>query len=241
MDKSLLNQVQSDEREQDDIALAKNGMNMKNVKLKVLQFFPALALIMKRTKVVDTGASTPGGIAATDGAEIKFNASFMASESEDEQAGTYFHELEHINRGDTNKEWSKELNVATDAVINEKGRNNGFAFKGGINIPNAIQIGAEKLQEILVSLRTFIRKDAELAKAEDAKQSQRAEFKNEHEQFTEENLRQAIFGDHGMWNRAIKYLEYKKEQIKNDFSKFARALPKDKQKDDLTDNNMVLA
>lgn len=240
MDKSLLNQVQSDEREQDDIALAKNGMNMKNVKLKVLQFFPALALIMKRTKVVDTGASTPGGIAATDGAEIKFNASFMAGESEDEQAGTYFHELEHINRGDTNKEWSKELNEATDAVINEKARNSGFALKGGINIPNAIQIGSKKLYEILVSLRSFVRKDAESIQVADSRQSQRAELKNEQEQFTEENLQQAIFGDHDMWTRAMKYLEHKKTQVKSDFSKFANAL-QDKQKDDLTDNNMVLA
>jgi len=213
MKKSLLDQVQSDEREQDDIALAKGGMNLKAAKLKVLQFFPSLSSIMKRTKVVDKGGSTSGGVAATNGDSVMFNASRMANYCESKQAGIYAHELKHIERGDTNKDWSQEFNEGTDAVINEEVRASGLKLDGCIDIPNAREYGAEKIRDILVKIRAFIRKDAQKAEMDSAEGKQQG-YKRKEEHFTEENLNDAIFGEHSMWYRAMDYLAFKEKQVK---------------------------
>jgi len=217
MDKSLLNQVQSDEREKDDIALAKNGMNLKKAKLKVLQRFASLASIMKNTKVVDTGSSTPGGIAATDGAQIKFNASRTSGFSEDTQAGILAHELKHIERGDTNKTWSRELNIATDAVINEEVTKSGLRLEGCVDIPNAIDMGADKIHDILIRIKSFLMKDKQKTDNAhaDIDQAEHLEHKHKDEQFTEEDMQKAIFGNHSMWHKALDYLAHKEQQVTN--------------------------
>jgi predicted metal-dependent peptidase len=189
-----------------DEEMKKNGIDSAKVKLRVVKHFPSLESVLKKAPIENTGS----GIGHTNGTKISLNASRLSGESEQEQAAVTAHEAMHIERDDMSKGSGKNhklWNIASDAVINAEIAAGGLATKlGAVKIPNAKELGAQKIYDILAKINKYVKEDMESDNKEKDNKAKGIVT------FTQEEATAAIFGNAGAWQKGLDYIKYKDKQ-----------------------------
>jgi hypothetical protein len=192
---------------QDDKIVASNDtvkQNLMKIKKKTLLKLPFLESILKRINIFDRGASTHGGLAATDGNTVEINGGAVVNDTE---TGVFAlaHEAKHIEKNDVSKMSSysdkRVANIAADALINEDLKNSNITTdKPVVQIAGANAYGADKLYNIITETAQFIANDIWLGKKPAVTQTE---------------LNNSVFGNHELWNRVVSYHAEKTRQLQN--------------------------
>ena len=134
---------------------------LQNVKRLMIARYPRFAGEIANANL-KFKTDLPYHTAATDGKNIYFDPSYLASLSDDDKLFIIAHELMHIKfehmfrMTDKNgKMRDPEIwNIATDAIINANLERDGFKIKEGyVNMPEALEFNAEEFYEKLLKER----------------------------------------------------------------------------------------
>jgi len=183
-----------------DVGFESTGLDIQEAKLRTIQYFPSLASVVKNFTFQNDGSGTEGGVACTDTKSIiKLNAVLLSSAGIEAAVDIIAHEALHT------EESAEGLlgNIASDGVINARLRASGRSMKlGGIDIPNAIQMGTQAIYAFLNKAIGYV--NSVTGSSPDADS-------NSHE-FTREEVISACYGNYALWARLVNWVKTKDKE-----------------------------
>ncbi len=127
-------------------------MNFDELRRRLIAKLPFYASIINSVQIMETDIMTP--VVATNGKDIYYNPKALKTLTADQILFAFANAICHIGFNDVTRMEGKNAlvwNMATDAVINDFLRKDGFTdIEKSVNIPDASSLNAEDLYNQLM-------------------------------------------------------------------------------------------